>query len=540
MRSPLPSLPRLASVLTLLLVNSGCNTAYREAFARAKEAALQGDFLTAARGYRDACRAAPDDEDACSRVPLFSIKATDQAIQSARPGCDSGDLDRCLPPLLDARDLLPAHAEVNSMLESASQVHMERCASQWKDNGQVGTSVAGFACLQSRSHQLPVAAYQDLLTARASELSSRFVTLATTARAQGTEGAAAVLWTTAQCLAPADTTNAQAQQSREGFLAQSAIPVVAELGGRIPPPVAQGLASPCMSLASGLPRWARCAETGTMPGQPEPLQIHVDTLIQRVVETVSEDIDSVRYVSGTRQVHNPRHDEARERVGHAERALRAAEKSLSAKESECKNATDTHDASCVGCPKPAPTSSPCDDVKRLAQERDLRSRERHAAGRELDDTPETLTEDVYDTFTYPVLTHHWSSPFQFTLETNTSGAQFPVRQAGELRFADAEHVGFRPAGLEADPLVIPPAQAYSEAFLGQLAPHVFAAVQHDAQVRGAARRASCANLPAEWSAQWVQCWAEATLWERGSEPPPDEFLKLVASSTGAAEQPQCR
>ncbi|WP_434389007.1 hypothetical protein [Melittangium boletus] len=549
MRSPPSSLPRFASLAALMLVSSGCNSAYREAFARAKDAALRGDNLTAARSYRDACRASPDDAEACGRVPVFSVKATDQALQNSRPACAAGDLDQCLPPLLDARDLMPDHPEVNAQLAAAGQLHAERCAAQWKDDGQVATAVAGFACLQSRGHQLPVNAYHELLASRALSLSSRFASLATTARAQGTEGAASVLWNTAQCLAPAEATHAQVQQSRDSFLAQSAIPVVAELGGRIPAQVAHGLASPCLSLASGLPFGSRCAESGTLPGQPAPLQIRVDALIQRAVETVSEEINSLRYVSGTRQVRNPRHDEARERVGSTERALRATEKALAAKEAECKGAKpDAHDATCVGCPSKPPNPSPnpnpsgtaCDDAKRLLTERDNRARERQAAGRDLDNTPETVVEDVYDTFTYPVLTHHWTTPFQFTLETNSASAQLPVRESGELRFADAEHVGFRPAGLAADPLDVPPAQAYSDAFLSRIAPHVFSAVQRETQMRGAARRATCASLPAEWSPSWVQCWAEASLWERGSEPPPDEFLRLVASSTGTMDQPRCR
>ena len=294
-----------------------------------------------------------------------------------------------------------------------------------------------------------------------------------------------------------------------------------------------------IATASGLPRWARCAETGTLPGQPEPLQIRVDALIQRTVETVAENVDSVRYVSGTRQVPNPRYGDARERVGRAEHDLRTAEKAAKDKQDECDKARKTHDATCVGCAA-SQTPAVCDEAKRFAEVREQRMRERQAAGRELDATPERLTEDVYDTFTYSIFTHNWTSPFQFTLETSTAGTQMPVRQAGELRFADAEHVGFRPAGLAADPLDVPPPQAYSQAFLSQLAPHLFAAVQRDAQVRGAARRAACASLPADWSTSWVQCWAEAALWESGNEPAPQEFLRVLASSKGAAEQPQCR
>ena len=158
----------------------------------------------------------------------------------------------------------------------------------------------------------------------------------------------------------------------------------------------------------------------------------------------------------------------------------------------------------------------------------------------MDALPETVTEDIHEDFTYSVMTHDWVSPFQFTLRSSTPGAQQPVREAGELRFTDVQHVGFQPAGISPDPLDVPPPHAFSKAFLDRLAPHVFSTIQRDAQIRGAARRAACAALPANWSTDWVQCWAEASLWENGVEPAPNEFLRLVASSAGSAEQPNCR
>ena len=134
------------SLLLAALLSSGCNTAYREAMSRARDAAIHGDSLTAARAYRDACRAAPDDEDACGRFPLFAQKATDESLVTTGPVCEAGDLDGCLPLLLAARDLIPEHAEVNGRLEKASQLHAERCA-QWKVEGKLGEAVAYLACL---------------------------------------------------------------------------------------------------------------------------------------------------------------------------------------------------------------------------------------------------------------------------------------------------------------------------------------------------------------------------------------------------------
>ncbi|HEX8819710.1 MAG TPA: hypothetical protein VF794_07310, partial [Archangium sp.] len=149
MRSP--SLPPRFSSLLALLVLSGCNTAYREAMSQARDAAIRGDFMTAAHAYRAACAADPEDETACSRVPLFNQKATAQAIETARPACEVGELDRCVPPLRAAWDLLPNHPELTAMLEKASQLHTERCAT-WKAEGPLSTAVAGLACLQSRGY----------------------------------------------------------------------------------------------------------------------------------------------------------------------------------------------------------------------------------------------------------------------------------------------------------------------------------------------------------------------------------------------------
>ncbi|PTL82774.1 hypothetical protein [Vitiosangium sp. GDMCC 1.1324] len=533
------------SPLLALLILSGCNTAYREALSQAKEAAARGDFMTAARAYRSACAASPDDEVACTRVPIFAEKATTQAIAAARPPCESGDLDRCIPPLLDSLDLIPQHPEATAMLEKASQLHTERCTSKWKAEGSLNTEVAGLACLQSRGHQFRLPSYQALLSERATRLASRFAELATTARNKGTPGAAAVLWSTAQCLAPDPGTLAWSQQTYQEFLTQSAIPVATRLDGSIAPQVASGLTGLCQRLSSGLPPWARCAEAGTVPGQPMPLELQVDAIIQRVVENVSEDLRSVNYISGTRRVRNPAYHTAEERLEHAERSYRRADKMRNYRDEACDKEKKTHDAGCVGCTDPNDKNNKnkktaCDEARELHAAYDSAAQELGAARTNLSNTPEFMVEEVHDTFTYSVLTHRWSSGFRFTLQTNTPGAPAPAPQQGELRFQDQEHVGFSPAKIQADPLEVPNPWAYSDAFLRELAPHVFAAVQQDGRVRGAQRRTQCAELPANWSTPWVQCWAEATLWEGGQEPQPNGFLQLLASNAGASEQPMCR
>jgi hypothetical protein len=461
-------------------VVSGCYTVHQSAIARAEKAAAQGDFLTAARSYRAACQTASQDETACSQAGLFAQKASALAISTVRPACDAGELDRCLPPLLESLELVPNHPELTLLLEKASHLHLERCA-QWKPGGALNTDVAGLACLQARGNQFPLPKYQALLKERVEQLASRLVELATQAENEDAAGAAAVLWSSAQCLAPGTEANLRAQQARQTFLARSAIPVVTYLGGSMAPEFAIEISNLCQRLSSKLPPWARCVEAGKEPHPPEPLHLQVDAVIQRTVETTSSETLSVRYVSGQRVIKNPD----------------------------------------PGFKKKV-------------------TKEKNSSSVELSYTPETTTEAVYDTFTYPVKTHRWSSAFHFTVQPSTPDAPAPVRQEGVVRFEDTEHEGFAPAKISLDPLEPPPSKAYSDAFLKRLAPHVVDAVQRDGKSRGAARRTLCRESPESWSSSWVQCWAEASLWESSLGPLPNEFLQFLASSAGAPMQIQCR
>jgi hypothetical protein len=536
MRSQLPF--SILSALLVLLISSGCNTAYREAMSRAEDAAIRGDFMTAAHAYRDACRASPDDEKACYRAPVFAQKATDQAIATARPACEAGDLDLCLPPLLATLDLMPGHPEVASMLEAASRLHAERC-SRWKAEGSLATAAAGLACLQSRGAQLPVPSYQALLAERATQLASRLAGLAATAQGPDSAGSAAVLWSAAQCLSPGGEAGVRADQARQGFLARSAIPVAIRVDGRIRPHIAPNLSRLCESMAANLAPAARCVEPAPVTGQPAPLELRLDAIISDAVTNVSEQVRSLRYLSGTRQVPNPDYGVALDRFHAAESEFESVESAKAEKDKECKKSKRTHGASCVGCPEP-PKDPSCEEAEKLAEQLEDRTEELDKARKHLKRTPETLTEEVYEDFVYSVLTHRWAAPYRFTLQSNSPAVVPSGPLAGELQFEDQEHVGFSPAGLNPDPLVIPTGNDFANAFIRNAAPSVFEAVQRDAMARGTARRAGCSALPEDWGTSWVQCWAEATLWENGREPQATEFLRLLAASAGAADSPQCR
>ena len=329
MRSQL-QVSSLSSLLTLLVL-SGCNSAYREAIARAEDAAVRGDFMTAAHAYRSACAAAPDDEKACSRAPVFAQKATDQAIATARPACEAGDLDQCLPPLVAAWELIPNHPELTAMFERASQLHTERC-SQWKAEGSLAQATAGLACLQSRGKQLPIQSYQSLLAGRANQLAQRFSELAATVPAQSSAGAANVLWSAAQCLAPEVDVRQRIDSARQGFLTQSAIPVAIRIDGKIPPPIAGQLSNLCQNMSANLAPAARCWAGNTATGQQAPLEVRVNALISHPREDVIADVRSLRYHRERRQVYNPAYADAQKRLKKADYDLQVVESAKRSKD----------------------------------------------------------------------------------------------------------------------------------------------------------------------------------------------------------------
>ena len=526
----------LSSLLTLLVL-SGCNSAYREAFARAEEAAQRGDFMTAAHAYRSACAAAPDDEKACSRAPVFAQKATDQAIATARPACEAGDLDQCLPPLVAAWELIPNHPELTAMFERASQVQIERC-SGWKAEGSLAQATAGLACLQSRGKQLPIQSYQSLLAGRANPLAQRFAELANRVPAQTSAGAANVLWGAAQCLAPEVDVRQQVDSARQGFLAQSSIPVAIRVEGKIPGPIAGPLSNLCQTMAGNLAPAARCYASNAPPGQQPPLEIRLNALISNPRDDVLVDMRTLRYLREKRQIRNPAYPAALERYKKAEYNLQVVESAKSSKEEACEQSKRTHAASAVGSEGQA--KSPCDEVSEFSKNVENSTHERDEARTALNNTPEFVVQEVWDDFVYPVRTHRFSSNYRFTLQSSSPGSAPTPPKDGALFFEDQEHVGFAPGGLQPNPLDVPPARAYADAFMQQVAPAVFSEVQRDAIARGAARRAQCNALPESWDPSWVQCWAEASLLESGREPQAPDFLRILAASAGAPDQPQCR
>jgi hypothetical protein len=535
-----PSSPSRSCLFLLFVLASGCTSAYQKALLHADQAAERGDFMTAAHGYRGLCTTEPDDKAVCSQATLMTQKAMAQAIESARPACDAGDLERCLDPLLKAQALQPDHPELLTMLEQASQHHLKHC-SRWDPEGPLNTAVAGFACLQSRSRAFPFPAYQSLLTERVNKLASRFEERATSAEEQASAGAASMFWSAAQCLAPAVDKAWRADKARKDFLASSAIPLLVSAGGRTPPETGRRLLNLCQEIAPKLPLWAQCAKTGTETGQREALHLQVDAVVEDFHEKVSRSEVEVTYVSGKADITNPEREKAEQRLEKAKGALTLAEQGLKEAEqgSDClsKKATLLRRALSVGRSSGSASETSCLEQRAEAHQKALT--EHTSAQQHLANTPQIVSRDITLIFPRPVSKYVWTSPFYFKLQTSTPGAA-SLRHDGVLRFEDTESPGHLLAKLDPDRLDSPTPSHFAEAFLQELTPHVLSAVQLDGASRGAARRAQCLKPEAGRDIPWAQCWTEASLWESGRERPASSFLQALATSAGFTEKPQCR
>jgi hypothetical protein len=531
-----PSSRVCLSALLVVLASSGCNSAYHQAMTRGREAALRGEALAAAQGYRDACAASPGEAKACAPAGHFAQRAIEEALTTVGPACEAGELEACLPPLLAVRELRPEHPEVNALLEKASQLHAERCAG-WPEEGPLGEALAGFACLQSRAAQLPVPRYQEHLTRSAAQVSSRFAALSDTASKQGAAGAAYVLVSASQCLTPEAKLDSHVGVAHQRFLSEGALPVVPTLQGDMPPRIAAQLAEPCQRLPSPLAPGTRCEAPGQAVGAIAPLPLQVDAFIQSPVERISEDTERVSYVTERRWVPNPDHASAQEALRIANDTLAELAREKGDKDTACAIASRSHPATCVGCPAP-PEKTECTEAKAAAASYSSQSREVDAAREHLSRTPEQVEELEYEDHTYPVFTYTWTSDFRFTVQAGSGEA--PLRFSGGVRFTDETHEDFSPADLAADPLVRPSPSDFTEAFLEKLTPQVVQAVTQGRVVRGALRRTECHTLPQDWELDWVQCWAEAGLWEQGQAPQGVGFLQTLLASADPSARVQCR
>jgi hypothetical protein len=526
-------------LLLVFLLSIGCNSAYRELLKTAQQAAESGDFLTAARFYRKVCDAYPTEELACGRAPIFAQKAAAQAVERARPLCEAGELDRCLRPLLEAQQLVPDHIEITALIERASQLHAKRCAA-WSPEDSLNTALAGLACLQARAHQFPFPHYQSLISKTADRLALRFVEHAGAADDQAMSGASAVLWSAAQCLSPGPDHFWPAQQARKHFLDSSNTPVLTYLGGAIPPRIAHQLSNLCPHLSPKLPAWAQCMQGEKGAYRREVFHLQIDAVIQDLQEKVDPHSFTVDVVTDIKQVKNPAYDRAAQQLQSAEAALQQAEQQRQQAEqtpsAECSNHKALSLVKCKGCP--LPEKSPCIE---MAAENYRRKAEEHKQAKEkLLNTSTTVEKKIIEPFKYTVTDFTWTSDFHFTIYTNTPGTVTPLRLNGVLTFKDRQRFRSELANIQEDPFEPPTNETFAKAFLDQLTPQVVAAVQRDGEQRGFTRRAQCKELPADWSSSWVQCWAEASLWESGKEIPADTFLQLLASSAGSAQQVKCR
>src|SRR4051812_23764163 len=119
---------RTAALLFLGVVGaSGCNRALREAMERAEAAHGRGDHFGEALALRDACRAAPDENEICRAAKEAADEVIGKQLETAQGPCATDPT-----PCLAALEVLapfagPADPRLQPLFDRAGDMLSQRC-----------------------------------------------------------------------------------------------------------------------------------------------------------------------------------------------------------------------------------------------------------------------------------------------------------------------------------------------------------------------------------------------------------------------------
>ncbi len=283
------------------------------------------------------------------------------------------------------------------MLEKASQLHMERCA-RWSLDGPLNVAVTGLTCLQSRGRQFPVPSYQTRLAESASRVASRFVDLALIAQGQNHAGAATVMWSTAQCLAPGENLAPRVERTRQELPRPERHPLSPSRArrldvapgrfralGRVRVP---GLGTAALGAVRESRIAARRARAAPAPGGRGHPDAREDPHRAQENRALCQRQGGGRGIPTTTP---PRRTSRSPRASCGVPGRRRRRRTPSARKAQ-----EKHEATCVTCPTP---KSPCEEAREAATDESDARNARDLASKTLNNTPATVLVDVYDDFT---------------------------------------------------------------------------------------------------------------------------------------------
>jgi hypothetical protein len=323
-------------------------------------------------------------------------------------------------------------------------------------------------------------------------------------------GAASELLAAASCLAPTPDVVAQAHAQRAGFVeaARAAIDLRAQ--------ASQPLPELCAMVAGAVGERAACIPP--RDGAPA-ITIAGDVALAPVEHAVRESLEEKEYVAGIIREPNPAYEPA-------VAAERSARSSRDLAESEYRrDRSDCDSARSEGSAAADRATQACNRASSSESLFHSRDSEYDSAHSRLLSTPAQLERQDIRVAHYVVRHHSWRAAWNARLRNDGQA----IAESGETAASDDETAGAPVAGVAADPLTPPGDRWYVAAIRDQVAAKMAAIVDAALKRRaGDARAGGCSGAVAV-TAEWLECWARARLWEGGADAP-DALVRALGEA----------
>jgi hypothetical protein len=485
----------LTSLVAALLLVAGCTSPFRQARDQAADALARGDYPAATAHLQHACRLQPGDE-VCVEAKKLEVRVVADALAVARPLCAQSRLEDCLEALRPARSVSAAPG-LRQVVDDVARSHLARCdAFPLTTEEDVVTRVRCVEAFRDRVATVEYAATVDQERARAAQV------LETRARERSAKSVATALATArlAECLAPQPLRSAIADEAATALRAQQQVPLAVMLGVE---PLHDAALCEQLEVATG--NRVVCVDNRGVDAvglwlipRPAPMQHTQQTFVR-----------DARYVVRVDRYRNPRYDELARQLSRQTNRFDAADREYQLARADCETAESRLARAnyCQQCAVRDEAEATCNRVKALRTHREQLESQLRDTRSALNVTAELLEEEVFDTFRYEEVQHHWSQAFDVAVRVvGVDGTREQVRRF-EASADGVTRPGFEPAGVVASSAQPPESQA----LFNQVFPSMFAEARQALETELAQREgkalARCASgdgecrLRASWYRQ---------------------------------------
>lgn len=480
---------RLATAVVLLGLTQ-CNTALRDAMARAEAAHARGDHFGEAVALRDACRADRSETEVCRAAKEAADEIIGKQLHTASGPCNTEPV-ACLAALEVLSPFAgPADPRLLPYFDRAGDMLAERCEQAPLDSPE--DAVFRVRCAEAYKPRVPTTAYGvkvGLIRQRA----AAWLDQQATARAR-TPGVAWLYESLSGCLGGEAGYAPRIAVYRQAF--EDAHAVRLEIGGQAPYEL-------CGQLQRELGSAVRCeGRSGSV------LPVSVDAWVDQMTDSPIHEVRTVEVLDHTERWENPDYRYAQGNVRHARNRHEDAEGHLRLARVDCDAAESALARAkyCYQCWERTQEEQTCNRKRAMDDlERKTRS-ELSSAQSTLSNTPAYLTRDVYRRVNYRNVQHRFSVPWHVRVAVSGGRAD---EARGVFEFESTEREGVPAANVSYLPYS-EPTQAQRRAELGKIAlEKVSAAVNAELDARARERLAGC---PAPEQAS--ECQVEAALLAR--------------------------